>query len=162
MSSRLEEAAEQLTPLLGTITSEWIYELTRPGVRAYARAMGYTERAYYWLEDALALGYPDLPAPFGYLGAPIYLPGAVDERFSEPGDPAGVDLAGLRVLDAGTVHRVHRTPCAGETLSMCSLLTAVEPVLTALGPGLRVERALRFADAAGADVITQRRVTVYR
>lgn len=159
--TRLAAAHAELAPLVGQLTSRWTYELTRPGVRAAARAMGYRHRRYYWLEDALAEGYPDLPAPFGYLGAPVYLPGATDERFGEPGDPAAVDLSGLRVLDAGTEHRTHRTPCAGESLAMSSRLASVEAVQSALGPALRVVRELEFHDARGALALSQRRVTVY-
>jgi hypothetical protein len=158
----LSTLAQALSARLGAVTSTWSYELTRPGVRAYARAMGYRARHYYWLEDALALGFTDLPAPFGYLGAPVYLPGFIDERFSEPGDPADLSFAGYAVLDAGTMHSVLRTPCAGESLHLRSSLERAELVQTAGGPGLRVERALRFEDAQGQLALFQRRRTVYR
>lgn len=158
----LSALAETLRARLGTVTSTWSYELARPGVRAYARAMGYRARHYYWVEDALALGFADLPAPFGYLGAPIYLPGFVDERFSEPGDPANLSFAGYTVLDAGTVHSVLRTPCAGESLHLSSTLERAELIETVVGPGLKVERSLRFNDTQGRVALLQRRVTVYR
>lgn len=159
---RLSALAEALEARCGMVTSRWSYELTRPGVRAYARAMGYQARRYYWLEDALALGFADLPAPFGYLGVPIYLPAALDERFSEPGDPADLSLGGYSVLDAGTTHSVLRTPCAGECLALESTLERVALIKTALGPGLRVERALRFNDQQGKTTLLQHRRTVYR
>ena len=158
----LSTLAEALCARLGAVTSTWSYELTRPGVRAYARAMGYRARQYYWVEDALARGFTDLPAPFGYLGAPVYLPGFVDERFSEPGDPADLSFAGYTLLDAGTTHSVLRTPCAGESLHLRSILERAELVQTAGGPGLRVERALHFDDAQGKTALLQRRRTVYR
>jgi hypothetical protein len=158
----LEALRAALEPRLGTVTSSWSYELTRPGVRAYARALGYKDRCYYWIEDALALGFADLPAPFGYLGVPLYLPGAVDERFSEPGDPADLSLERYAVLDAGTEHTVVRTACAGECLRLESTLAQVELIETALGPGLRVERLLCFKDQREQVALLQRRRTVYR
>jgi hypothetical protein len=159
---KVRALADALEARLGAVTSSWVYELTRPGVRAYARAMGYRARQYYWLEDARAQGYADLPAPFGYLGAPLYLPGCVDERFSEPGDPRDLSFAGYTLMDTGTTHTVLRTPCAGETLTMACTLERAELVEGARGPSLRVERTLRFDDQRGQTALLQRRRTVYR
>lgn len=145
---------------IGATSVPWTYELTRPGIRRYARAFQLTERMYYWVEAARAAGWPDLPAPFGYLGEPVYVPGFSDAVFSDPGWP---DVVGgdADVLDLGTAHEVVRVPCAGERLTCITTIVDIAPASYRIGAGVRVDRELVFRDQADELVLRQRRSTLH-
>lgn len=139
----------------------WTYELTRPGIRRYARAFSLTDPVFYWLEAAREAGWPDLPAPFGYLGEPIYLPGLSDGVFPDPGGQPDLGFKSSDVLDLGTAHEVLRTPCAGETLTCTTQVLDLKPARTQAGDGVRVEREMLFHDARDGLVFRQRRWTLH-
>jgi N-terminal half of MaoC dehydratase len=116
MADRIEITPE-MRAQIGVEGDPWPYEVTAPGVRAFARGVGYEDPVYYDLDAARAAGYKDLPAPPCYLGTPAFLPGRSDPVFSTPLGTGPRPRYGLtQVLDAGTEASCERPLRAGETL----------------------------------------------
>jgi hypothetical protein len=78
---------DEILALVGTEGAPCTHEVTRPGVRAFARATRYTDRIYFDVEEAKRQGYRDLPAPPGHLGFPVFDPEKTDPIMSWPFDP---------------------------------------------------------------------------
>lgn len=154
----------RLRDRVGATGWPWHYEITRTSVRAWARGAGYTDPVYYDLATARAAGHPDLPAPPGYVGTPVYRPGLTDEVFSEPsfGQPH-VDHGLAHVLDTATEVE-HLEPLhAGEVLVATARIAGLLPRRSPSGlAGLVVEREVLLTDeATGRLRARQRRWTLY-
>ena len=78
---------DELLALVGKESAPSTHEVTRPGVRAFARAAGYTDKVYYDQDEAKRRGHRDLPAPPGHLGFPVFDPEKSDRLMSWPFDP---------------------------------------------------------------------------
>lgn len=156
---RADELPPPLRAALGASSLPWRYELTSTALRAYARAAGYVDLVYYHLDTARAAGFRDLPAPPGFLGAAVYVPGLSDEVFSEPSFGQPEVPHGLpRVLDLGT-DTEHLTQLhAGDVLLATTTVVDIRP----RSDGLLVVREIVFTDeCSGAVVARQRRSTLY-
>jgi len=118
--SRLEERIEAE---IGVESEPWAYEVTTTGIRAFARGVGYDDPVYYDVDTARAAGYDALPAPPGYLGTPVYVPGRSDETFSVPLGTGPRPRFGLEhVLDGSTEVFYERPLVAGDVLAMTAKL----------------------------------------
>jgi hypothetical protein len=137
--------SELLTPeLLAAVGREYpsvVYEVTRPGVRMWARAVGFTDPVFYDVEAARAAGHPDLPAPPGFYGTPVTGPDGY-----VPGPPIrGLHPELTRSLNAGTAYTCHRDVYAGDTLVGVSSIASITPKHSAtLGPILLITRRTVF------------------
>jgi hypothetical protein len=142
----------------------WRYEITRTSLRAWARGAGYTDAVYYDVATARAAGHPDLPAPPGYVGTPVYRPGLTDEVFSEPsfGQPH-VEHGLPHVLDTATEVEHLEPLYAGEELVAITRIAALRPRRSLTGlRGLLVEREVLLTDEpTGRLRARQRRWTLY-
>ncbi len=78
---------DEIVALIGVESAPCTHEVTRPGIRAFARAAGYTDRIYYHADEARRRGYRDLLAPPGHLGFPVFDPEKSDHLMSWPFDP---------------------------------------------------------------------------
>jgi len=134
------------------------YEVTTTGIRAFARGVGYEDPVYYDREAAATAGYEQLPAPPGYLGTPVYLPGSTDPVFSVPQGSGPRPRYGLtRVLDGGTEAIYERPLHAGETLSVTDRLVDLKLRQSrSLGTMLIVSREATYRDQAGEIVVRER------
>lgn len=111
------EITPEMRAQIGVESDPWPYEVTAPGVRAFARGVGYSDPVYYDPGAARAAGYNNLPAPPCYLGTPAFLPGRSDPVFSTPAGTGPRPRYGLtEVLDGGTEAVYERSLLAGETL----------------------------------------------
>ena len=77
---------DEILALVSVESAPCTHEVTRPGIRAFARAAGYRDRVYYHADEAKRRGYRDLPAPPGHLGFPAYDPEQSDYLMSWPFD----------------------------------------------------------------------------
>ncbi len=147
---------------LGKACPPWPYEVTRAGIRSYARSLGWRDPGYYSLELARQMGYSDLPVPFGYFGESVYLPGLCDEIYGGPGAQIDLEHGLPHTADLGTTQEQLRVPCAGELLHCITTVTAVEAYRSdSIGEGLVVDRELVFRDEAGNVVARQLRRSLY-
>jgi N-terminal half of MaoC dehydratase len=112
------EITPEMRAQIGVESDPWPYEVTAPGIRAFARGVGYTDTIYYDPDDARAAGYKHLPAPPCYLGIPAFLPGRSDPVFSTPPGTGPRPRYGLtNVLDGSTEVLYERPLLAGETFA---------------------------------------------
>jgi N-terminal half of MaoC dehydratase len=88
----------ELRELIGREWDPVIYEVDGPGIRMWARAVGFDDPAFYDEEVAHTRGFEHLPAPPGFVGWPRTRPGAPD-----PGPPIrGLHPDLVRSLHGGT------------------------------------------------------------
>jgi len=119
-----------------------VYEVTRPGVRMWARAVGFTDPVFYDVDRARAAGHPDLPAPPGFYGMPFTGADGI-----VPGPPIrGLHPQLTRSLNGGTAYTCERDVHAGDTLVATTAITSIKQKASAtLGPILVISRRTDFA-----------------
>ncbi len=102
---------DEIRSYIGRTADPVIHEVDATGIRAFARAVGYTDPVYYDRDEARRRGYRDILAPFGYLGIPVYNPAA------RPANPLRLpDLPVKRRLNGGTDLVYFGNVCAGDVL----------------------------------------------
>lgn len=103
---------DEIRSYIGRTADPVVHEVDATGIRAFARAVGYTDPVYYDRQDARRRGHRDILAPFGYLGAPVYNPAA------RPANPLRLpDLPLKRRLNGGTDLTYFADVCAGDVLT---------------------------------------------
>jgi hypothetical protein len=153
--STLEEA---IRAELGVESEPWVFELTTTGIRAFARGVGYDDPVYYDLDAARAAGHDSLPAPPGYLGTPVYVPGRSDETFSVPLGTGPRPRFGLeQVLDGSTEVWYERPLLAGDVLTVTTkLVNGVVKESSKLGTMVVATYEATGRDAGGGVVVRER------
>lgn len=135
-------------------------EIDRSGIRMWARSTGETNRIYYDLEAARAVGYPDLPAPPGFLGRYVYLPDESDPTSSGPLADSELPLGDFgNDLHGSLGIRTYRRLFAGERLTASSRVVAVSEREGRLGRMIRVDTVLTYRDEKG-EVVAEKSDTV--
>ncbi len=124
----LPDLTPEMRAAIGSESSPVIYEVTTLGIRTFARAVGYANPVYYDAATARAKGHPDLLAPPGYYGMPIY----------DPADPAGGLFDAFapqftRSLNGGTEVEPVTDVYAGDVLSAVTRITDLQLRPTRLG-----------------------------
>lgn len=128
------------------------YEIDNTGCRQFARAVGYTDPVYYDEAAAKAQGYRGIPAPVGFLGHPVVVPGQpsrVPEAFR-------MDIPYKRVLNGGTDIEYLQDVCAGDRLTATTKLSALTEREGKMGPMLIVNTETTFRNERGETVAIQR------
>lgn len=157
------ELTDEIRAQIGTETEPWSYEVTTTGIRAFARGVGYDDPVYYDEDAARAAGYDRLPAPPGYLGTPVYLPGTSDTVFSVPPGTGPRPRFGLtEVLDGGTETLYERPVLAGDVLTATDRLVSLDVKPSrSLGTMLLVASETTFRDPSGETVARQRSQVIF-
>jgi acyl dehydratase len=106
-----------------------VREVDRTQIRLFARSVGHTDPIYYDVEAAKAAGYRDLPAPPGYLGTPIFTPGAPARAATEfqPSRPMN------RRLNGGTEIEYLGDIVAGDVLTATSHIASFTQTKGSIG-----------------------------
>jgi acyl dehydratase len=116
----LEDLTPEMKAVIGTPGPATRYEVTTLGIRTFARSIGYTNPLYYDREAARAKGYPDLVAPPGYYGMPVYDPNRPADRGLTFENPF------KRNLNGGTeVEQLERV-FAGDELESVTTTTSMD------------------------------------
>ncbi|MGH9246122.1 MAG: FAS1-like dehydratase domain-containing protein [Acidimicrobiales bacterium] len=162
MAERIE-IADDMSAAIGVESEPWTYEVTTTGVRSFARGVGYTDPVYFDVDAARTAGYDNLPAPPCYVGTPVFVPGAVDDRFSTPRRSSPRPSLGLEnVLDGGTETVYERSVVAGDVLTGSSAIANLEvKESAALGAMLIVTTESTYRDRHGAVVARQRSQAIF-
>jgi hypothetical protein len=152
------ELTDEIRARIGVESEPWPYEVTTTGIRAFARGVGYQDAVYYDEEAARAAGYAGLPAPPGYLGTPVFIPGRSDDVFSVPPGTGPRPRYGLEhVLDGGTEVLYERPVIAGETLLATDRLVELQVKESrSLGTMVIASTEATFRDEGG-DLVARER-----
>jgi hypothetical protein len=135
---------------IGKESPPWTCEVDKTMVRLFARSVGYTDKVYYDEAAAKAAGYRSLPCPPGYLGTPVFNPGAGDNPFGGRRGPGPQPSRPLnRVLNGGTEFEYMEDICAGDVLTATSHLSALEERTGSLGEMLISTNKTVYKNQAG-------------
>lgn len=151
------ELTDEMQATVGVDAEPWTYEVTTTGIRAFARGVGYDDLVYYDEQAARAAGHPGLPAPPGYLGTPVYVPGRSDVTFSVPPGTGPRPRFGLtEVLDGGTETVYERQLHAGDELTVTERVISLDVKRSrSLGTMLLVGTQATFRDPDGSTAAQQ-------
>jgi hypothetical protein len=127
-------------------------EVDKTACRMFARSVGYTDPVYYDEEYARSKGYRSIPAPFAFLGHPVYNPNAPQRL----GGYFRTDTPFKRVLNGGTDIDYFDTVCAGDVLTATSKLADISERQSRLGPMLITVTEFTFRNQDGKVVATMR------
>lgn len=132
----------EMRELLGQDYPPVTYEVDRPGIRLWARAVGFTDPVYFDLDHARALGHRDLPAPPGFLGQERYGP---DQEIGSQGPPIrGLNPRLTRSLNGGTSYEYLDTVYAGDVLVARGRFTDFRQRTGSVGEMLIITREVTF------------------
>lgn len=117
------------------------FEVDRPGIRMWARAVGIDDPVYHDERAARDRGYDRLPAPPGFLGTPCIMP-----EDPEPGPPIrGLHPDLPRSLNGGTEFEFRSPVLAGDELVATSVIVdIVERESASIGRMLIITRETTF------------------
>ena len=133
---------DEMRARVGTASEPWVVELGRSMIRLFARAVGYSDPLYYDEEAARARGFPDLVAPPGYLGTPIF-----DPNLEAPWKPGFVTLPFVKTeLNGGTEIEYFRPLHAGDRLEVRRRIISWTQVEGRLGPMVVVRSDNEYRD----------------
>jgi hypothetical protein len=128
MAETQQVVTGEMRALIGKESEAWTVELEKTDVRMFARSVGHTDPVYYDEDEAKRRGYRSLPAPPGYLGTPIFRPGAAQRGARQ------LDLPFKRRLNGGTEVEYLDDICAGDVLTATSHIAGIEETAGRLGP----------------------------
>ena len=119
MPDELEDLTDEMKAAIGQSSPPVTYEVSAPGIRLFARAVGYKDEVYYDEDEAKGRGHRALPAPPGFYGSPIFNPGRAvggggRQRFQSPFK---------RNLNGGSEVEPIEPVYAGDTLTAVTTLT---------------------------------------
>lgn len=118
--SELEGLTDEMKAAIGQQGPVVICEVTKQGIRAFARAVGYQSPVYFDEAVAREEGHPALPAPPGFLGMAVYRPGGTG-----PAEPT-FRSPFRRVLNGGNQMEPLLPVYAGDVLEAVTTLENLE------------------------------------
>jgi hypothetical protein len=143
---------DEMRARIGVESDSVPYEVDNTGCRQFARAVGYTDPAYYDERAARERGYRGIPAPAGFLGHPVVVPGGP----SRTPEVFRLDVPYKRVLNGGTDIEYLQDVCAGDRLTATTKLSDLAEREGRMGPMLIVSTETTFRNERGEAVAIQR------
>ena len=153
----LEDLTPEMKAAIGREGSPVIHEVTAPGIRTFARALGYTNAVYYDAATARAKGHRDLLAPPGFFGMPIYTPNARSDS-----DAAAFAPEFNRTLNGGNEVEPLAEVCAGDVLEARTTVTDISLRASRLGQMMVVVQETAFRRQGTDEVVARTRKTSLR
>ena len=128
-----------------------VMEVERANCRMFARAVGHTDPIFYDEQAARVRGYRSIVAPPGFLGTPVFQPGAAA---GAPGEMTGrrFSVPYKRVLNGGTDYEYFPDEdviCAGDTITARGKIAGFEETEGSLGPMLITRRETTYTNQNG-------------
>ncbi|MDE3096620.1 MAG: MaoC family dehydratase N-terminal domain-containing protein [Chloroflexota bacterium] len=148
---------DEMRALVGVDGPPLTLEVEKANCRMFARAVGHTDRIFYDEDAARARGYRSIVAPPGFLGTPVFHPGAAAQ--GPPGAGRGYSVPYRRVLNGGTEYEYlpeNGVVCAGDTITAVSRISSFEETEGSLGPMLITTRETTYTNQHGAVVAKMR------
>jgi acyl dehydratase len=123
---------DEMRAAIGKESDPVTFEVDKTACRMFARAVGYTDPIYYDEGYAKSKGHRGMPAPFAFLGHPVFNPNAPQRL----GGYFRTDTPFKRVLNGGTDVEYMDAVCAGDVLTATSRLVDVSEREGRMGPML--------------------------
>ena len=142
---------DEMRAQIGVESEPVPHEVTRQGIRMFARAVGHTDRIYYDVDAARAAGYRDIPCPPGYIGTPVFDPELTDTTTSrrKNGQTLRPSRPLTRRLAGGSTIEYHGDICAGDELLQRSAVASIEERNASLGQMLITTTKATFTNQNG-------------
>ena len=148
---------DEMRALVGIDGQPVTLDVEKANCRMFARAVGHTDLIFYDEDAARARGYRSIVAPPGFLGTPVFRPGAAPQ--GPPGAGRGYSVPYRRVLNGGTEYEYFPesdTICAGDTITAVSRISGFEETEGSLGPMLIATRETTYTNQRGKVVAKMR------
>jgi hypothetical protein len=145
---------EEMRAAVGVEGSPTVLEVEKTNCRMFARAVGHTDAVFFDEAAAKARGYRSIVAPPGFLGTPVFRPGAGGGVPGEMGG-RGFSIPYKRVLNGGTEYEYFPDGpdgdviCAGDTITARSKIAGFEETEGSLGPMLITRRETTYTNQDG-------------
>jgi MaoC dehydratase-like protein len=131
-------------------------EVSRWGIRMFARAVRYTDAIFFDVEEAQKRGYRDLVAPPGYLGTPIFNPrGDGAEGGAPRRRPGGM----TRGLNGGNEYEYLDTIVAGDVLEARGRTVDIQERIASIGAMIITTSETVFTRVSDGKVVAKARGT---
>ena len=141
---------DEVRSFIGRAADPVVHDVDATGIRAYARAVGYSDPVFYDAEHARKAGHRGLLAPFGYLGTPVYNPAG------RPANPLRLpELPVKRRLNGGTDLAYFADVCAGDVLRATTRIKDIFERPGRSGPMVMIVIETDFENQLGERVATQ-------
>jgi len=139
---------DEMRAAVGKEGAETTLEVEKTGCRMFARSVGHKDQIFYDEEYAKSKGHRSIVAPPGFLGTPVFNPGAARGGGAEM---AGfrADIPYKRVLNGGTEYEYFDTVCAGDVLTSRTKIAGFEETKGSLGPMLITTRETTYTNQDG-------------
>lgn len=142
---------DEMRAAVGVEGPPMVLEVEKTNCRMFARAVGHKDPIFYDEAAAKARGYRSIVAPPGFLGTPIFNPGA---SAGVPGEMGGrrFSVPYKRVLNGGTEYEYfpeNDVICAGDTITARSKIAGFEETTGSLGPMLITRRETTYTNQHG-------------
>ncbi len=119
---RASVVTPEMRAQIGVESEPATFEVDKMACRMFARALGYKDPIFYDEAHAQSKGYRSIPAPFGFLGHPVTMPGQPDPMMTAY---FRFDTPLRRHLNGGTDIQYFDTICAGDVLTATSKLVDI-------------------------------------
>jgi acyl dehydratase len=147
---------DEIRSYIGRKADPLLHEVDATGIRAFARAAGYTDPVHYDEAAARGRGYRGLVAPFGYLGTPVYNPAARPaNRLRLP------ELPVKRRLNGGTDLAYFKDVCAGDLLKATHSIKDIFERPGRSGPMAMIVIETEYENQLG-ELVARQRMTLIR
>ena len=141
--------SDEMRAYVGSEGEPWTLEVSRSGVRMFARATGQVDPVYYDVAAARAAGYRDLPAPPGFFGASVFPAGVTDPMYARDAKAPLPSPPLTRGLAGGVEYEYFADVCAGDVLTCSIQVTGYEERASSLGPTLLMKTTWTFRNERG-------------
>ncbi len=146
---------DEMRAAIGQESAPVTFEVDKNSCRMFARAVGYSDPVYYDEAAARSAGYRSIPAPPGFLGHPVIVPG-------QPNPLAQAyfrfDTALKRRLNGGTDIEYLGDICAGDILTATAKLVDLGERQASIGLMLVTVTEFSYRNQSG-EVVARVRAT---
>jgi len=155
MTTEQSHVTAEMRASIGREGPAAIREVSRTGIRMYARSVGHTDPIFYDVEEAKKRGYRDLVAPPGYLGTPIFNPRGEGEQAAPRRRAGGM----TRGLNAGNEYEYLDVICAGDVLESRGRTVDIQERTGSIGPMIITTSETVFTRVSDGKVVAKGRGT---